>query len=101
MIHTLLPQNCVVFILLCELTPSTIYGSQKFDSHKWPTVFVDEVKGKPPISSDTCMDHYILLLKYLSNHMHFIANGYKRFSETNSTDPRQRVPLTLQLFTSL
>ena len=47
MIHTHLPQNCVVFILLCELTPSAIYGSQKFDSYKWPTVLVDEVKGKP------------------------------------------------------
>ena len=25
--------------------------------------------------------------------MHFITNGYKRFSKTNSTNPRQRVPL--------
>ena len=25
--------------------------------------------------------------------MHFITNGYKRFSKTNSTDPRQRVLL--------
>ena len=25
--------------------------------------------------------------------MHFITNGYKRFSKTNSTDPGQRVPL--------
>ena len=32
--------------------------------------------------------------KYLSNQMHFITNGYKRFSKTNSTDRRQRVPLT-------
>ena len=38
-------------------------GVQKFDSHKCPTVFVDEVRGKPPILSDTCVDHYILLLK--------------------------------------
>ena len=45
------------------------------------------------MSSDTCVDQYILLLKYLSNHMRFITNGYKRFSKTNSTDPRQRVPL--------
>ena len=36
----------------------------------------------------------ILLLKYLSNHiMHFITNSYKRFPKTNSTDPRQHVPL--------
>ena len=27
------------------------------------------------------MDHYILLLRYLSNHTHFITNGYKRFSK--------------------
>ena len=26
--------------------------------------------------------------------MHFITNGYKCFSKTNSTDPRQRVPLS-------
>ena len=25
--------------------------------------------------------------------MHFVTNGFKRFSKTNSTDPRQRVPL--------
>ena len=25
---------------------TNIYGSQKFDSHKWPTVLVDEVKNK-------------------------------------------------------
>ena len=39
MIHTSLPRNCVVFLLLCELTRSAIY--------KWPTVLVDEVRGKP------------------------------------------------------
>ena len=49
MIHTSLPQNCVVFLLLCEITRSAIYGSHNFDSHKWPTVLVDEVKGKPCI----------------------------------------------------
>ena len=75
MIHTYLPRNCVVFLLLCKLTRCAIYGI-----HKWPTVLVDG-------------DHYILLLKYLSNHMHFIRNGYRCFPKTNSTDPRQRVPL--------
>ena len=29
------------------ITRSAIYERQKFDSHKRPTVFVDEVKGKP------------------------------------------------------
>ena len=47
MIHTTLPRKCVVFLLLCELTRSAIYMSKKFDSHKWPTMLVDEVKGKP------------------------------------------------------
>ena len=35
------------FLLLCESTRSAIYGSQKFDYHKWPNVLVDEVKGNP------------------------------------------------------
>ena len=39
------------------------------------------------------MNHCILLLQHLFNHVHFVTNGYKRFSKTNSTDPRQRVPL--------
>ena len=45
MIHTKLPLNCVVFLLLCELTRSGIYGSQKVDSHKWPTLIVDKCTG--------------------------------------------------------
>ena len=40
------------------------------------------------------MDHYILFLQHLSTHMRFITNGYKRFSKTNSPDPRQRAPLS-------
>ena len=47
MIHINLPRNCVVFLLVCELTWSATYGSQKFDSHKWLTVLVDKVKRKP------------------------------------------------------
>ena len=47
MIHTSITQNCTVFHLRCEPTRSAIYGSKKFDSHIWPTVFVDEVKRKP------------------------------------------------------
>ena len=64
-----------------------------FDSHKWLTVLVRKVKGKPRNLRQICVDHGILLLKHLSNHMHFITNGYKRFLQTNSTDPRQSVPL--------
>ena len=44
-----------------------------------------------------CVDHCILLLQHLSNHMHFLTNGYRCFSKTNSTDPRQRVPLITAL----
>ena len=93
MIHTNMPRNCVVFLLLCEPIQSAIYGSQKFDSHKWPTVLVDEVKGKPWIFEACLCGSLILLLQHLSTHMHFVTNAYKRFSKTNSTDPRQRVPL--------
>ena len=39
------------------------------------------------------MDHCIPLLYHISTHMHFITNGYKRFLSTNSSDPKQRVPL--------
>ena len=36
-------------VFLCELTRSAIYmyGSKNFDSHKWLTELVDELKGKP------------------------------------------------------
>ena len=47
MIHTSITQKCTVFPLRRELTRSAIYGGKKFDSHKWPTVLVDEVKRKP------------------------------------------------------
>ena len=72
MIRTNVPRNCVVFLLLYKLT---------FDSHKWPTVSIDEVKGKPcNFEAYLCvMDHCILLLKHLSNHMHFIQNGPNAF----------------------
>ena len=41
-------------------------------------------------SSHACVNHYILLLKHLSNHA-FYNTGSKRL--TNSSDSRQRVPL--------
>ena len=39
--------KCTVFHLPRRLTRSAIYGSQNFDAHKWPTVLVRTVKGKP------------------------------------------------------
>ena len=78
MIHTSITRNCMVFILRRELTRSAIYGSQKFDSHKWLTVLVDEVKRKPRnFKAYFCVDHCILLLQHLSNHIDFITNGYR------------------------
>ena len=35
MIHIKKYKKCTVLILRRELTRSAIYGSQKFDSHKW------------------------------------------------------------------
>ena len=65
--------------------------------------FLTPINGRPckfskqkenhAISRQMCVDHCILLFKHLSTHMHFITNGNKRFSKTNSTDPRQRVPV--------
>ena len=84
MIHTSLPQNCVVFLLLCELRWSAIINGRPCQTTR--------LKENRAISRHVCVDHCILLLQHLSTHMHFITNGYKRFSKTNSTDPRQRVP---------
>ena len=66
-IHTNMPRNCTVFLLPRRQTRSAIYGSQNFDSHKWPTVLVRTVKANLAISRQTCVDHCSLLLKHLSN----------------------------------
>ena len=47
MIHTNMPRTRLVFLLPRRLTQSAIYGSQIFVSHKWPTVLVRTVIGKP------------------------------------------------------
>ena len=65
--------------------------------HLWPTVLtlVRKVKGNPRnFAANVCGSLYSIV-KHLSNYMHFITNGYQRFLKTNSTDPRQRVPLTI------
>ena len=59
--HTNMPRSCVVFFLPRQLTRSAI---------------LTPINGRPcqlekenrTILSDTCVDHYILLLKHLSNH---------------------------------
>ena len=73
-----------------------IYGSKKFHSHKWPIVLVDEVNRKTVQFRG--MFVWIIVFYFYNiflTSMHFIKNGYKRFSKTNSTDPRQRVPLNV------
>ena len=47
MVHTNMPRNCTVFLLPRRLARSAIYGSQIFDSQKWPNMLVRKVKGKP------------------------------------------------------
>ena len=92
MIHSNLPRNCVDFDLLCELTRSVIYGSQKFDSHKCLTVLVDEVKGKPCNFEAYLCGSVYPTFKTSFQPINFIANGYKRFSKTG---PRQHVPVNI------
>ena len=94
MIHTNLPRKCVVFLLLCELT------RRPFESKIWLPLMADRVsrRGKRKTTQFRVILVWIIiliLLKFLYNHIYayFKTNGYKRFSKTNSTDPRQRVPL--------
>ena len=47
MIHTNLPQNCMVFLLLYKLPRLVInFMGVNFDTHKSPTLLVDEVRGQ-------------------------------------------------------
>ena len=42
-----MPRICTDFLLRREQTCSAIWTSQNFDSIKWPTVLVRDIKGKP------------------------------------------------------
>ena len=81
MILSSIAQNCVVFLLPRRLTRSAIYGSQIFDSHKWPTVLVRTGKGKPRnFEANLCGSLYSTFKTSFQPYMHFIKkNGYKRF----------------------
>ena len=68
MIHTSITLNCVVFLLPCRLTQSAIYGSQIFDSHKWPTMLVRKVKRKPRSFKANLGGSLYSTLNHLSNH---------------------------------
>ena len=82
-------------VLPRRLTRSAINGSQIFDSHKCPTVLVRKVKGKQRhFEANLCGSLFSTFKTSFYNHMHVITNGYKRLLQTNSSDPRQRVPLS-------
>ena len=100
MIHTNLPRNCVVFLLLCDLTWSASYGSKKFDSHKWPTVLVDEVKGYPfKFEAYLCGSLYSTFITSFYPYA-FYNKQLQTLFRTNLTDPRQREPLNCRTRTS-
>ena len=57
--------------------------------------YVIEVKGKP-WNFEACLCGSLYSIFTTSFYPYaFLTNGYKRFSKTKSTDPRQRVPLML------
>ena len=93
-IHTSITRNCTSFYVATSML--TRSATQHFGSTNWPTRVSSRVKGKScNFETCLCVSLYILLLRYLSNHIHFITNGFKRFPKTNSPAPGQRVPLSL------
>ena len=76
MTRTTMPRNCKVFLKYRELTRHAILWSQinstKFDSTKWPTALVRKIKGRLCSFEADCVDHFILLVQLLYNHLHFI-----------------------------
>ena len=59
-----MPRICTDFLLRREQTCSAIWTSQNFDSIKWPTVLVRDIKGKPcNFEGCLCASFYIMLFK--------------------------------------
>ena len=81
MIHTYLPQNCIVLLIPRRQTRSAIYWSQILDSHKWPTVLVRKVKEKIcNFDANTCMCGSLYsTFKTSFQQYAMITNGYKCF----------------------
>ena len=100
MIHTSITRSCTVFLLRRELSRSAIYGSQ----------ILTPINGRPCQSGKKKTTQFrgifvqitvfyfynIFLTIYILQQMFT-----ERFSKTNSTDPRQRVHLTIQYSLSL
>ena len=80
MTYTNMPRNCTVFFLPRRLTRSAIYGSQIFDSHKWPTVLVRTVKGKPRnFEANLCGSLHSAFQTSFQPYAFKKKNGFKRF----------------------
>ena len=98
MTHTNMPRNCLFFLFPRRL--NTV--GHLWVKFKWPTYRVSshskrkttQFQGK----SVWIISHVsILHLKQLSNHTLAFYNGYKRFLQTNSSDPRHRVPFKTKI----
>ena len=72
-----MPQNCTIFHLRREETWSAILWSKNFDSIKWPTVLVRDVKENGAISRHVWVDYYIIPLKHISNHFAFYNKRFQ------------------------
>ena len=87
MIHTSMAQNCTVFLFCCELTShlcrvKNLTTINKFDSHKWPIVLVDEVKRKPRnFKASLCRSLYSTFTTSFYPHAFYnkwLQNGFQK-----------------------
>ena len=69
------------FTFFCEPTQPGHFVESKDLLHK----MAYRVMENHVISKHMCVDHYILLLKHLSDHINLITNGFKRFLKINTT----------------
>ena len=71
LIHKGITRNCTVFILRRELTPSAILWGQLADR-------VSSRRKRKTGNFKACLYGSLFSTFKLSNHMHFITNGFKR-----------------------
>ena len=71
--------------LVENLSVMNLYGTYFVDSNVWLCLRV---------LRHILYDHYILLFKHLSNHVHFITNGYNALYRPTQTTQMQRVSLS-------
>ena len=96
MTNTNMPRNCTIFLLPRHLTWSPIYGSQIFDSHKWPTVLVRTVTRKPrSFKENLCGSLYST---FKTSFQPFYKKGLQMLLINQLVQSRQCVPLTIILY---